>query len=550
MATRAYYGSSGRPRHKSNGHRSVAMARHRRKRALDEECGFFSTGLTLQEPHSLTIRAWLAFQILALLLQGHFWQEVRGNISLYEETLRTNCAPERSKHGVCMGPLWNVSAWEEFVLQGRSSSWHSELKPRPYRLESFSRYLDSVEAIDAEIAHLQQETAARIKELRDKRAELEVTQGLIPLGNGTVRAGSGISRSFNSTYIFQFDTHFAPVIFLLSVEPIQRPGESTKVSGDEDHENVINENGHWSLEVKRLEPPPAGDQHFQRAGSGSKVLTIEDMSREALNSVQKQGYVRWEAIIRNSAFSSRMSRGSQRFMVFVEDFQSPHLGQILPSSSCSLTAAWRAFNKQHQGHHHRALAWCRDLLGWLLPLGALATWAVYSTSVAQTEKTEDLELNFEAQEEEKDVERNGQRGYFQSVILIKLLVMDIPQQICIVLYLLGWYEADGLRCQLCLFHPQHCEAEHPFRFVNSAAFLCTLLSSVSNQVVLGPSKTSKKGTEAAEGEVCTMWTIRIGLICAPCIAAGTALFVSSFLYSLFERGCASFCHASSVGSLF
>ena len=91
---------------------------------------------------------------------------------------------------------------------------------------------------------------------------------------------------------------------------------------------------------------------------------------------------------------------------------------------------------------------------------------------------------------------------------------------------------------------------------------CFLLTEVSNQVVLGPSKTSKKGTEAAEGRsvhhvdhtepwyrdrTCTPFLVcwlsdaafvqpRIGLICAPCIAAGTALFVSSFLYSLFERG--------------
>lgn len=92
--------------------------------------------------------------------------------------------------------------------------------------------------------------------------------------------------------------------------------------------------------------------------------------------------------------------------------------------------------------------------------------------------------------------------HFQTVIVIKLLVMDIPQQamgfssanvlkrsydsminlktwtrkfrlgqeVCIVLYLLGWYEEDGLRCQLCLFHPQHCEDEDAFGLVNSVTW--------------------------------------------------------------------------------
>lgn len=39
-----------------------------------------------------------------------------------------------------------------------------------------------------------------------------------------------------------------------------------------------------------------------------------------------------------------------------------------------------------------------------------------------------------------------------------------------MLYLLGWYEEDGLRCQLCLFHPQHCEDEDAFGLVNSVTW--------------------------------------------------------------------------------
>ena len=57
-----------------------------------------------------------------------------------------------------------------------------------------------------------------------------------------------------------------------------------------------------------------------------------------------------------------------------------------------------------------------------------------------------------------------------SICSILMIFACVQLQICIVLYLLGWYEADGLRCQLCLFHPQHCEDEHPFRLANSATW--------------------------------------------------------------------------------
>ncbi|CAE7542545.1 CAPN15 [Symbiodinium natans] len=97
--------------------------------------------------------------------------------------------------------------------------------------------------------------------------------------------------------------------------------------------------------------------------------------------------------------------------------------------------------------------------------------------------------------------------------------MDVPQQVCIVLYLLGWYELEGLRCQLCLFHPQHCEPEHPFRLANSAAFLCTLMSSVANQIIIGPSQKGK--TSGEPGSECF---VRIGLLCVSVLPFTTGVF--------------------------
>ena len=82
--------------------------------------------------------------------------------------------------------------------------------------------------------------------------------------------------------------------------------------------------------------------------------------------------------------SSDLSGKQTRFVAFVEDFQAPHLDAIYANSQCSLTKAWKAFNKQHQGHHHHALVWCRTLLGYLLPCGMLTALAACKQSSAQS----------------------------------------------------------------------------------------------------------------------------------------------------------------------
>eukprot|EP00438_Fugacium_kawagutii_P021303 Skav206974 [mRNA] locus=scaffold1394:16408:19084:- [translate_table: standard] len=516
----AYYGSSnlGRSRHKTG--TSRRPARHRPR----SDDSFFGTGLILQEPPLRTVRGWLALQVFALILQFRFWREVQGNLSTYESTLSSNCASERSQHGICVGPLWNVSAWKEFVLQGRSSvSGEFRLSHYNHNSHMSRNHFDSIEAIDAEIAELQQETALRLKELKDKRAELQVIQGLVPSN------GSGImkSQAFNSSYIFQFETRSSPSVLLISVNPVawaprigEDPPKLTQAALDTEHEGR-----HWNLEVKRVEPPPTG-LNFQRNGFGTRIMTIEDMSQEAVDAVRQRGHVRWEAVLRNVEMSAHRTR----FVVFVEDFQSPHVDHLeklskIYGTECSLTSSWRAFNREHQGHRHRALTLCRDLLGWLLPIGAFATWAVYARLVSRTskgglsdsqERSAAMELTLEDRAEALQDQMETQPAqpvgnHFQTVILIKLLVMDLPQQaggerleVCIVLYLLGWYEADGLRCQLCLFHPQHCEDEHPFRLANSATSHRgdIRVTEVTNQIIIGPAKRSID-------DVCGQWTIRM-----------------------------------------
>eukprot|EP00439_Symbiodinium_sp_Y106_P039513 s3687_g4.t2 len=476
----AQYGSGhlGRSRQKATLTRSRRVTQRTRLRApvdaVEADDGFFNTGLRLQEVSQLTVLTWLAFQLLSLVLQWQFWQEVRTNLDLFGETLTVHCAQDVSQHGVCHGPIWNVSAWHEFVLHGKPSRlWHAELPS--VHLRTHGRLVDSIPAIDAEIVQLEQETANRLKQLRERRAELMVLQGLTPTGLNHSVTG----RAFNSTYIFQFETRSSPPVFLLSLNPVARShrvGEMppTIVPSDDMEGSDL---WPWSLQVRRLEPTQAAAD-YQRFGSGEKVITIEDQSVEAVSSVHQKGYVRWEVMVQSSDLSGKQTRfdaaGISSSIRHVDD-------------AGSLQAIyWRALRAPRH------------------------------------DPPADPDLDVELSKAPPGDTSGCCSCGFQAIILVKLVVMDVPQQVCIVLYLLGWYEQEGLRCQLCLFHPQHCEPEHPFRLANSAAFLCTLLSSVVNQIIIGPSQKHK-----ASGEPGAEWIVRIGLLCVSILPFTTGVYWST-----------------------
>ena len=127
---------------------------------------------------------------------------------------------KRTRHGICVGPLWNVSAWEDVVLQGRLS-WFGELRTRPhysYSSHMSRNHFDSIEAIDAEIA----QPAARGLLLDSKSFKTNVLSCKSSRVWCHWANGSSRSRGFNSTYIFQFETRSSPAVLLMSVDPVSR----------------------------------------------------------------------------------------------------------------------------------------------------------------------------------------------------------------------------------------------------------------------------------------------------------------------------------------
>jgi len=400
----------------------------------DMEHDFCATGFVLANISPRIMNLWVSLQIVGLLFQWSLWREVASHLEQFESNLVIQCAPERMRHGVCIGPMWNVSYWEEVSLEGQG--WHSH----HHRL------------IGGKLGRLRNSRNGSHKMLESENQQHP--------SNASQRA-------------FEFFTRSVPPTFLITVEPVSLAphlGEPALNRSHTQQEEGILDESRWSLKVMRVDPPQTfhameGFRH------GPDAITFEDPSQESAKALTQIGFVKWQANLTNRGGSLRQTR----FAVYVEDSAVPHLADIHSSSSCSFARSWRAFNQQKQGKSHVVLRWCCAMLGKFLPASILATWIVYyfiagaPTAGAPTEGCCD--------------------GFgFHWIIIAKFIFVDIPQQTCIVLYMLGWYETDGLRCQLCLFHPDHCEEEHPFAFANLMTIICTLLSSVSNQILVRPAR--------------------------------------------------------------
>jgi len=214
-------------------------------------------------------------------------------------------------------------------------------------------------------------------------------------------------------------------------------------------------------------------------------VTVEDLSTEARQTMAAKGRVTWSATLSARTLGTK----KWRYVAFVEDAATRHLADIHASPQCAFGRSWKAFNTQSQGHRHKALSWCRFLLGIFVFVGGAAVYAVHQELAAKRPQE--------------------QSHRFHLVVMAKFVLQDMPQQICMVLYVFGWYEAYGLRCQLCLFDPKHCSAEEAFHIVNLVALACTVLSSMSNQLLIRP---VFKRTYT-EDDFCVMYCIRIGGLC-------------------------------------
>mmetsp|Transcript_104399 Transcript_104399/g.196524 ORF Transcript_104399/g.196524 Transcript_104399/m.196524 type:complete len:529 (+) Transcript_104399:68-1654(+) len=432
----------------------------------DEELELCGTGFTCREVGTRAVQAWVAFQAVSFLFQLSLWREVGNHLDAYSRTLDTQCPPGSGRREqVCLGPMWNLSSSQNLALEGRHT--------------------------DAFIHHSHHKFRGR-SHFHEMEPELHWNR-------------SNQTENPNASRTFEFTIRSVPSTFLVAVEPVSRAAQVNETPPEAPPNNSeealhVEENSAWMLKVERVDPPQT-TRSFVRSQSGSAALTFEDLSDEAEKTLAQKGRVLWRATLQNRGYSRRQTR----FSVFVEDSAIPHLADIHSSSQCSFARSWRAFNQQHQGRSHEYLALSRALLGLFLPINAAVVVLVGYFF-------------------QKEV------GFcFHTIVMFKFFLVDVPQQACVVLYLLGWYEAEGLRCQLCLFHPQHCEEEHPFRLANSIAFACTVLSGLVNQLIIRP-VWKRHYTEEDE---CLQVFVRIGMASVSILPFTTGVYytTSALLYS-------------------
>lgn len=409
---------------------------------VDEGEGILESGFVAREISRQAIRSWVSLQAVAVIFQLLLWREVSSHLQEFDQVIAEECAPERLRHGVCVGPMWNISAYADTVVHG-----------------------------------------------------------------------GGISGQFE----YNFQTRSNPPTFLVVVDPVSSskaseaadPKDVPVLADQKDEETRVM----WWLEVTRTKPAQ-GTPPLKRHHAGQQAVSFEDLSSEAHDAVMAPaGTVEWKATIRLR--NHRLHR-KVRFVSFVEDAKMNHLGGpgVLGNQAhCGFSRSWKAFNEQHQGHSHQKLAWCSWLLGVFVFVGGGVVYYVY------------MELH----------KKKGMMGNkFHLVVLAKFALQDVPQQLCMVLYVLGWFEAGGLRCQLCLFHPEHCSEESAFSAANSFAFLLTLLSSIANQLLVRP-VIKKKYTE---DDICLQYCLRIGAACVSvlpfttglCLATKTVIPATGFLH--------------------
>jgi len=234
---------------------------------------------------------------------------------------------------------------------------------------------------------------------------------------------------------FSFRTASQPPTFLLGIEP------------QEPHAKA-----HWKVAVGAAsdgKTPEKVDVVPATFGTGTRYKVVvgpASASGSWLGSLQLK-----------SKFSE-----SANIRVYVVDSKILHLADVHKQPQCSFEDSWQNFNERHNGEHHKVLSNTLRATGFFLMVSFGTFAAMFHRFYFYIES-----------------------GKLMSrVVAFKFIAQDFPQQLCIVFYLYGWYAQNGLRCQMCLFHPEHCDDEHPLHFFNLLVCIFTLLSATSNQLLL------------------------------------------------------------------
>lgn len=274
-----------------------------------------------------------------------------------------------------------------------------------------------------------------------------------------------------SDQTFRFETKSKPPTFLLGIEPLSPNNKAS-----------------W----KAIVAPREGGNSWGSArklpevhGSGSKYTVL---------SSKFYGGPSWSGSVN---LRSKLAE-EVHIHVYVVDSRIEHLEEVHKQPQCNFENSWQNFNERHNGEHHRVLSAALRATGFFLFVQMLLVASVSYRFFYSVESGKLL----------------------SRLIAFKFVVQDLPQQICIIMYLYGWYANNGLRCQMCLFHPQHCDDQHPLHGTNLLLCVFTLLSACANQLLL-----QAKLKKYDEEEECLICFARLSMFSISSLPFNTAMFL-------------------------
>lgn len=287
------------------------------------------------------------------------------------------------------------------------------------------------------------------------------------------------------TVPFSFTTKSQPPTFMLGVEPLPPHADAEWQVGLRPDDSAASSVFSFRRDIS-LESP--------RRGWGSKyqVITSRDYKGEAwAGSVNLKSKYVDNALIK----------------IFVVDSRIAHLEDIHSQPQCSFESSWQNFSEHAQGQHHRVLTLARSMITFFLVVQILLVGLVLRRFWLYVDTGKLL----------------------SRVIVLKFFFQDFPQQMCIIAYLYAWYASNGLRCQMCLFHPDHCDDQHPLHTTNLLVCVFTLLSAAANQLLIQ----AKMRRDYDSEDECVLCFFRFVMLSVSILPFTTAVFaLSAFLLHL------------------
>jgi len=182
--------------------------------------------------------------------------------------------------------------------------------------------------------------------------------------------------------------------------------------------------------------------------------------------------------------------------VYVVDSRIQHLEEVHKQEQCSFEASWQNFSERGSGDHHTVLFLARYATTFFLAVSLCCSGLVLYRFYYFVESGKLL----------------------SRIIVLKFLFQDLPQQMCIAAYIYAWYANNGLRCQMCLFRPLHCDEQHPLHWTNLMVCFFTLLSASANQLLV-----QAKNKRYDEEEECVLYFTRFVLFSISVLPFSTAI---------------------------